>query len=116
MRSVNAAAATSSDEELAGPASQADTVSGRRVQAGGQTLVTFRLLLSDIVLACLVWYVASILQGVWGNGELSEIAVVGNVSNVLVWIGLRVLLGLYPGYGLNQTEELRRQTYAVAVP
>jgi hypothetical protein len=32
----------------------------------------------------------------------------------VVWIGLRALLGLYPGYGLSQPEELRRQTYTVA--
>jgi alkanesulfonate monooxygenase SsuD/methylene tetrahydromethanopterin reductase-like flavin-dependent oxidoreductase (luciferase family) len=28
----------------------------------------------------------------------------------------RVALGLYPGYGLNQAEKLRRQTSAVAAP
>lgn len=28
-------------------------------------------------------------------------------------MGLRALLGLYPGYGMNPVEELRRQTYAV---
>jgi Undecaprenyl-phosphate galactose phosphotransferase WbaP len=33
---------------------------------------------------------------------------------VAVWIGLRALLGLYPGYGIDEAEELRRQTYAVA--
>jgi Undecaprenyl-phosphate galactose phosphotransferase WbaP len=31
---------------------------------------------------------------------------------VAVWVGLRALLGLYPGYGLDRVEELRRQTYA----
>jgi len=31
-----------------------------------------------------------------------------------VWVGLRALLGLYPGYGLDNVEELRRQTYTVA--
>jgi len=31
-----------------------------------------------------------------------------------VWVGLRALLGLYPGYGLDYVEELKRQTYAVA--
>jgi len=71
------------------------------------------LVLADIVLACLVWLVASILQDAWGRWELSGIAIVGNVSNVFVWFGLRALLGLYPGYGLDQAEELRRQTYAV---
>ena len=34
------------------------------------------------------------------------------VSNTVVWLGLRALLGLYPGYGLSPVEELRRQTYA----
>src|SRR5829696_3326127 len=85
LRSVRAAAATSSDAELGGPASQVDTVSGRRVQMGRQTLVALRLVFSDIVLACLIWYVASILQGAWGRAELSDIAIVGNVANVLVW-------------------------------
>lgn len=99
---------------MAGPASPIDTVSGRRARIGGQWLVTLKLVFLDIVLACLIWYAAFILQGAWGRGELSEIAIVGNVSNVLVWVGLRALLGLYPGYGLDQAEELRRQTYAVA--
>jgi Undecaprenyl-phosphate galactose phosphotransferase WbaP len=54
------------------------------------------------------------LQGVWGQeGQLSSIAVATAASNVAVWIGLRALLGLYPGYGLDQAEELRRQTHAV---
>jgi Undecaprenyl-phosphate galactose phosphotransferase WbaP len=35
------------------------------------------------------------------------------VPEVAVWIGLRALLGLYPGYGLSQVEELRRQTLAL---
>src|SRR5215211_2737001 len=113
LHGVKSVAATSSREELAGPASQIDALSGRQEQTGGQTLVTLRLVFSDIVLACLIWYVASVLHGAWGRAELSEIAVVGNVSNVLVWVGLRALLGLYPGYGLDQVEELRRQTYAV---
>jgi len=28
------------------------------------------------------------------------------------WVGLRALLGLYPGYGLDSVEQLRRHTYA----
>jgi hypothetical protein len=31
-----------------------------------------------------------------------------------LWIVLRALLGLYPGYGVDYAEELRRQTYAMA--
>lgn len=33
---------------------------------------------------------------------------------MMVRIGLRALLGLYPGYGLDAAEEPRRGTYAVA--
>jgi hypothetical protein len=29
-----------------------------------------------------------------------------------VWVVLRAILGLYPGYGLNAVDELRRQSYA----
>jgi Undecaprenyl-phosphate galactose phosphotransferase WbaP len=35
------------------------------------------------------------------------------VPNVVVWVGLRAVLGLYPGYGLGPIEELRRQTFAL---
>jgi hypothetical protein len=35
------------------------------------------------------------------------------VPNVAAWIGVRAALGLYPGYGLDQVEELRRQTYVL---
>ena len=54
------------------------------------------------------------LQSAFGQGPLSEVSVAGATASVEVWIGLRALLGLYPGYGLNQAKELRRQTYAVA--
>jgi len=113
LQGGRAAAATSSNKGLADPTSQIGTVPERQAQPRSQWLVTSRLVFSDVVLACLIWFVASILHGAWGRAELSEIAIVGNVSNVLVWVGLRALLGLYPGYGLDQTEELRRQTYAV---
>jgi Undecaprenyl-phosphate galactose phosphotransferase WbaP len=71
------------------------------------------LVSSDVILALLVWYAAFILQGIWGQSELSRNSIVAG-SNVGVWVGLRALLGLYPGYGLSQADELRRQTYAVA--
>jgi FlaA1/EpsC-like NDP-sugar epimerase len=31
----------------------------------------------------------------------------------MLWVGLRLLLGLYPGYGLDAPEGLRRHTYSV---
>ena len=74
----------------------------------------FGLILSDLVLASVIWGVALLLKVVWGEGELSRVAVAGIVPNVAVWVGLRALLGLYPGYGIDEAEALRRQTYAVA--
>jgi Undecaprenyl-phosphate galactose phosphotransferase WbaP len=72
------------------------------------------LLFSDVLLALLVWYTASIFQGAFGRGALLDVSVAGAAANVGVWVGLRALLGLYPGYGLDYVEELRRQTYALA--
>ena len=48
----------------------------------------------------------------WGQGPLSDTSIAAIVPILAVWIGLRALLGLYPGYGLNSVEQLRRQTYA----
>lgn len=88
-------------------------LSGRRVENWRQRLVNFALVFSDVVLALLSWEAAFVLQSVWGRGPLSEITVASVLPSVAVWVGLRALLGLYPGYGLNQVEELRRQTYAL---
>jgi Undecaprenyl-phosphate galactose phosphotransferase WbaP len=66
------------------------------------------------LLALLVWYAASVVQSIVGFGDLLDASVAGAVANVAIWVGLRAILGLYPGYGLNQAEELRRQTYALA--
>lgn len=87
---------------------------GAWAQGRRQQLVVLALLLSDIVLAALIWQTASVVQEVWGKGPLSGVAALSIVPNVAVWVGLLALLGLYPGYGLDSAEELRRQTYAVA--
>jgi Undecaprenyl-phosphate galactose phosphotransferase WbaP len=86
---------------------------GRRLESHKRRLVILLLVLSDILLAFLVWGAASVLQGIWGQGSLTGVAVATVASSVVVWIGLRWLLGLYPGYGLEATEELRLQTHAV---
>jgi len=78
-----------------------------------QWLVPIGLVLPDFLLALLIWEVASVLQGVWGRGGLSEIATVTAVPAIAVWVALRALLGLYPGYGLDSAEQLRRHTYSV---
>jgi Undecaprenyl-phosphate galactose phosphotransferase WbaP len=77
-----------------------------------QRLVAAALVLSDALLALLVWEVASVLQSVWGWHELSEVTIAAMAPTIAVWVGLRALLGLYPGYGLGSVEELRRHAYA----
>ena len=74
--------------------------------------VTAVLVASDVVLALLIWLIAFKLQHIWGRGELSVVSVTSLVPIIVMWIGLRMLLGLYPGYGLDAVEELRRHTYA----
>lgn len=88
-------------------------LSGRRTETLKQRLTNLVLILSDFLFAVFVWEMAFLVQGVWGRGPISETTVVGVVPSVAVWVGLRALMGLYPGYGLNAVEELRRQTYAV---
>ena len=78
-----------------------------------QRAVIASLILSDVFLASLVWLAAYAFQGIWGQGVLSEIAIAVAAPSVAVWIGLRVLLGLYPGYGLDAVKRLRRHTYSV---
>jgi lipopolysaccharide/colanic/teichoic acid biosynthesis glycosyltransferase len=97
---------------LASSVSSAGRLSGRRVEAWRQRLVVLALIFSDLVLALDVWGLVSMFHRSF-LGEPSAATVAGIVVGTLAWIGLRALLGLYPGYGLDQTEELRRQTYAL---
>ena len=73
---------------------------------------TAGLVASDVLLSLLIWQIAFKLQEILGQGELSFVSVTAMVPIVVMWIGLRMLLGLYPGYGLDAVEELRRHTYA----
>lgn len=85
---------------------------GRESVLWRRRLVPAVLVLSDILLALLVWEAASLLQGLWGWGALSDATVASMAPIIAVWIGLRALLGLYPGYGLDSVEQLRRHVYA----
>ena len=90
-----------------------DTFIGRWAKSGRRALVMSALVFSDVLLALAVWQAAFVLQEILGRGPLSQVALVSVVPEVAVWIGLRALLGLYPGYALSQVEELRRQTLAL---
>ncbi len=76
-------------------------------------LVPAALVLSNVLLALLFWEVASVFQGTWGRGALSEVTVTTMIPVTALWVGMRALLGLYPGYGLDSVEELRRHVYSV---
>ena len=78
-----------------------------------RSLVALLLVSSDVLLALVIWQVAFAFQAVFGHGQLSQIATISVVPNIVAWVGLRAVLGLYPGYGLDQVEELRRQTFAL---
>ncbi|MEJ7631713.1 MAG: undecaprenyl-phosphate galactose phosphotransferase WbaP [Rubrobacteraceae bacterium] len=72
------------------------------------------LILWDVLLALMIWDAAYVLQAIWGRGELSGgVAIATMVPIVAVWIGSRALLGLYPGYGMDSVEGLRRHVYAL---
>ena len=83
----------------------------RREQRWRQWLVVLTLLLSDVLLALVVSGTASTFQDLWGRGPLLTASAGSMIVTMTIWILMRALLGLYPGYGLNQVEELRRQTY-----
>ncbi len=105
-------------ENPAGPVLRTGKLLGPRLECHRQRLVGVVLIFSDVLLALLAWEAALVGQALWEGGMLTELTITSvvpsvAVSSVAVWVGLRALLGLYPGYGLSQVEELRRQTYAV---
>ena len=77
-----------------------------------QRLIVTLLVLSDVLVALLVLQVATLFQSIWGQGTLSTAAIATTVPAVAMWVGLRALMALYPGYGLDAVEEVRRHTYA----
>ena len=85
----------------------------RRKNIWRQRLVNLVLIGVDMAVALVIWSVAYQVHSLWGEGPLSEVAIAAIVPSVALWIGLRAVMGLYPGYGLDRVEELRRHTYSV---
>src|SRR5919112_5312283 len=71
-----------------------------------QRLIVGILVLADMFLALVVWGAAAFGKSILGPGVLSDVAVGAIAPSVVVWVGLRALLGLYPGYGLDSAERL----------
>ncbi len=78
-----------------------------------QRLVISALVLSDVLLALAIGVVAYLAQGLWDGGASSEATATAVLPIVAVWVGMRALLGLYPAYGLDSIERLRRHTYSI---
>lgn len=85
----------------------------RSRQAWRQRLVVCSLILSDLLIAFLIWVSAYGLQGIFGQWQPSFVSVVAIAPIIAIWVGLRALMGLYPGYGLDPVHQLRRHTNAV---
>src|SRR5215203_5423212 len=100
--------------QAAQPAPQAGALSEFRTRVRTRELVVLALIFSDTLLTFLAWEMAFAVHSLWGSGPLSEFAVASVAANVVMWIGMRAAFELYPGYGLNQVQELRRQTLALA--
>jgi hypothetical protein len=76
-------------------------------------LVPFTLILVELWLSLVVWAASIVLHRIWGYNEpYSQTTIVAIITMIIAWVGLRALLGLYPGYGLGSAELLRRHTYA----
>ena len=75
------------------------------------------LLLSDVLVGLGCLYAAVAVNTVWhgvsfASEDLGEDLLVGIAPSLALWIVLRLLLGLYPGYGADPAQDLRLQTYS----
>lgn len=86
-------------------------VTGRRTDLHKRHLAAPVMVISDVLLALLCWGMPVVIWSLWVGGGYGPILLEAGPS-LAVWLMLRALLGLYPGYALDQVEELRRQTYA----
>lgn len=102
-------------EEMAQALTVGNKLLGRRVNAWRQRLVVTALLATDLCAALLVYGAALALFYLWRPEAATGLALSVILGSVAVWLGLRTTMGLYPGYGMNPVEELRRQGHAVAL-
>lgn len=89
--------------------------SKRRKPVWKQRAIVVTLILADALLVFLVWKAAAahLVDGFSDRGGPPEKVVAAITLSVAAWVLLRALLGLYPGYGLDSPERLRRHTYSV---
>jgi hypothetical protein len=78
-------------------------------------IATLVLVFSDVVLALAVWGVAVVIRAAWHTSTIAGVLPTSAFAGALpvaAWVALRAVLGLYPGYGIDAADELRRQGYA----
>jgi hypothetical protein len=73
------------------------------------------LVFSDVMLALLVWEVACLVKVLLSPGSLSGAAGASIVVPItLLCVGMRAMQRLYAScYGLDEAEELKRQSYVL---
>ena len=76
-----------------------------------QRAIVGALVLSDVALALSIATLALLAENLVGWNPPAPLAAAA--PGAAAWVGARALMGLYPGYGLDEVEELRRQTFAL---
>lgn len=92
---------------------------GRLRPAIRRRVVSAALVATDVGLALFLWTAAYLL---WNGGGISSGAASGQmigastvVTGVILWVTIRLVMGMYPGYGMDSVERLRRHTYSALV-
>lgn len=113
MQSYVASERAATVDVSAAPSSRNKVLLSPREETWRRWLVDLTLIFSDLVVAVFVWELACLVQIFRVPGSLTGLTVASIIPVALVWVGLRATRGLYPGYGLDEPEELRGQTYAL---
>ena len=82
-------------------------------------IATLVLVFSDVVLALAVWGVAGVIRAAWHTSTIAGVLPTSAFAGALpvaAWVALRAVLGLYPGYGIDAADELRRRHAARPFP
>lgn len=93
---------------------------GRRSLSLRSVFVVISLLLSDLLVGLgafgtMFGGVALIVEAAWAPIGFADVLVKGAIPSLALWMMVRWLLGLYPGYRNDPAQELRLQTHASVV-
>lgn len=83
-------------------------ISGHR-----QAFIIATMVVCDLLLGFALWEASLLVHVLWTAQGFDSVAYAEILPSLVLWVAIRALMGLYPGYGLCEAEELRRQTFAV---